>query len=73
MPWNKDGTRKKSVLYKKRKFEARSPFIMKSAFKQLPRTDMAQAYSYGAFRQPGIGSLHTLGLKNQAKKIRASF
>ena len=32
MPWNKDGTRKKSALYKKQKFgEAISPFMMKGS------------------------------------------
>ena len=32
MPWNKDGTRKTSVLYKKQKFGAAvSPFTMKGS------------------------------------------
>ena len=42
MPWNKDGTRKKSVLYKKQKFgEAISPFKMQgfSGFGNSPLKD----------------------------------
>ena len=67
-------TRKKSSqspAYKKQKFGARSPFIMKSALKQAGYPGTAQGQFAGAHQQPGIGSIHTLGLRNQAKKIRA--
>ena len=70
MPWNKDGTRKKSTLYKKQKFgTAKSPFVMKSAFKQWDGTGMT-ARPFNSAATLGVGMTVRPGASVRTRKAQ---